>query len=67
MAKLVICDMCKKELKYEEGFSGSIWAKGKRMEHINIDLCDECAKDLAENIGVTIILKDIPVCENESD
>lgn len=64
MAKLVICDKCKKELKKGIGFNGNLWGNFK---HINIDLCDECAKDLAEYIGVTIILEDIPVCEKESE
>ena len=63
MAKIVICDKCKKELKEGEGFNGSLWGFGK---YIRIDLCDECAKDLAEYIGTTITLEDKPVC-NKGD
>lgn len=61
MAKIVICDKCKKELKYGDGFNGSLWGMDK---HINIDLCDECAKDMAEYIGTTIELeaKPVPIC-----
>lgn len=61
MAKIVICDKCKKELKFGEGFNGSLWGMDK---HINIDLCDECAKDVAEYIGTTIELeeKPVPIC-----
>lgn len=54
MAKIVICDKCKKELKQGEGFSGSILAKRKHMENWDIDLCNECAKDVAEYIGTKV-------------
>lgn len=61
MARLVICDKCKKELKSGECFSGSLWGMNK---YIDIDLCDECVTDLAEYIGATIKSQDkpVPIC-----
>lgn len=58
MAKIVICDKCKKELKEGEGFNGCLLGFGK---YIRTDLCDECAKDVAEYIGTTIELEAKPV------
>ena len=61
MAKIIICDKCKKELKEGGGFNGILWGIGK---YIRTDLCNECAKDVAEYIGTTIVLdeKPVPIC-----
>lgn len=62
MAKIIICDKCKKELKYGDGFNCSLWGIDKHINiDINIDLCAECAKDIAEYIGTTIELEEKPV------
>ena len=36
-------------------------------KHINIDLCDECAKDMAEYLGTTIELETKPVCIKQKE